>query len=440
MPVLTTWEGQEIPLSEIGGSAAGHRLMRAVGEAPFPAFRWKKGRLHAAEVVGCVQAGALRINILPKLDTAEPDRDKGFLLNMLHAAGYLSRPYTGSAEVRPSLSDPLEVMISEVASEMLSALRDGTPRRYEEAREDLPTVRGRIDFSRLSTRLPSERARLPMRHTPFTTDNELAQCVKGIAELLYRLTRSSSNRESLATVLAQFAGTRDCIPSHQQLEAIMLTRPESRWHRSIAVGRLLLAGQSPDPTFSGSSDAFSMLFPLQHLFERMLRKILTNVLQGSGMGASHRSAPLFLLQDPQGSTGIVRLKPDYVFEEDSLPVAVGDAKWKRATESGRAHGVKREDLYQVNAYLARYSVRNALMFMPRANWMTTDWIRSYQIPETDRQIHLIGVDIEGLISRNHAVRDMASQGLSRTVLSVLNTGHLPVAACGHAPPNNHLYG
>ncbi|MDH5835321.1 McrC family protein [Luteimonas kalidii] len=422
MPVLTTWEGMEIPIPQgMDRHAAGHRLIRATEEAPFPAFRWKKGRLHAAEVVGCVQVGRLRVNVLPKLDTAEPDRDKEFLLNMLHAAGYLSRPHTGSAEVRPSFSDPLEAMISEVALEMLSALREGVPRRYERRQEDLSTIRGRIDFSSLSIRLPSERARLPMRHSPLITDNELAQCIKAIAQILYRLTRSSSNRQSLATVLGQFSGIGDRMPSYEQLDSVMLARRESHWEKSISVGRLLLAGQSPDPTFSGGSDAFSMLFPLQHLFERMMRKILGGAFQHSGIRASHRSAPLFLLEDPRDKSGIVRLKPDYLFDSAFGLVAVGDAKWKRATESGRAHGVKREDLYQVNAYLARYGVRNAFVFIPRANWMTPGWIKSYQIPETERHIHLVGVDIEGLINRDRKVRDSAFAVFSDPVLRILES-------------------
>jgi len=411
----------EIPIPQgMDRHAAGRRLIRATEDTPFPAFRWKKGRLHAAEVVGCIQVGRLRINVLPKLDTAEPDRDREFLLNILHAAGYLSRPHTGSAEVRPSFSDPLEAMISEVASEMLSALREGVPRRYERRQEDLSTVRGRIDFSSLSTRLPSERARLPMRHSPLTIDNALAQCIKGIAQILYRLTRSSSNRQSLATVLGQFSGISDRVPSHEQLDSVMLARRESHWEKSISVGRLLLAGQSPDPTFSGGSDAFSMLFPLQHLFERMMRRILTGALQHSDIRASHRGTPLFLLEDPANSSGIVRLKPDYLFHDASGLVAVGDAKWKRASESGRAHGVKREDLYQVNAYLARYDVQDAFVFMPRAGWMAPGWMKSYQIPGTGRHIHLVGVDIEGLIRRDRTVRERAFAVFSDPVLRVLH--------------------
>jgi 5-methylcytosine-specific restriction enzyme subunit McrC len=420
VPVLTTWEGMEIPFPEgFDTRWAGNRLMQVAERSSLSAFRWKKGRLHAAEVVGCVQVGNLRVNILPKLDTAERDRDKDFLLNMLHSAGYLSKPYAGSAEVRQSVADPLEAMVSEVATEMLAALRDGVPRRYEEKREDLSTVRGRIDFSRLSTRLPGD-ALLPLRHSPLANDNELSQCIKAIAQFLYRLTRSSSNRQSLAIVLSHFVSVRNLLPSLAQLDALILTRQESPWSKTLSVGRLLLAGHAPDPTFSGDSDAFSLLFPLQHLFERTLRKVLAAAFQGSDVRISHRSDSLFLLEDPVDQAGVLRLKPDYVFERSSKLLAVADAKWKRAAEFGRAHSVGRDDLYQVNAYLTRYGVRNAFILLPRANWMEPGWLKSYHIAEAESHIHLLGIDIEALVGRDQKARQLALSMLSGSITQVFD--------------------
>ncbi|MGP3660940.1 McrC family protein [Burkholderia gladioli] len=396
-----------------------HRLMRATERVPAPCFRFKQGRLHAAEIVGCIQLGRLRINILPKVDTPEPRRDRDFLLNMMWAAGYLNQPHTGSADVRSSSRDPLEALISELASEMSSALLEGIPRRYEEKYEELPTVRGRIDFSRLSTRSPCDRILLPVRYTPLHSSNQLTRCIKGIAALLHRLTRSSSNRQTFTSILAQLNGVESRPLTLSQLDELQLTRLESHWIRSVSTARLLLVGQSPDPTFAGNNQAFSLLFPLQHLFERAMRRILGAALSESGVAVSYRSMPHFLLQDPSDGNGVVRLRPDYILGPFETPLAVADAKWKRTSEFGRTHGVNREDLYQMSTYLARFNVRDALIFFPQAGWMHESWSKSYDVPGAYGRVHLIGVNIEELVARNQTIRAQAHAALSATVGRIL---------------------
>jgi 5-methylcytosine-specific restriction endonuclease McrBC regulatory subunit McrC len=392
--------------------------MQLTGSAPFTAFRWKRGGLYAAEVVGCVQLGRIRINILPKLDTLEPGRDKSFLLNLLRSAGYLSYLHQGSAEVRAETLDPLEALISEVAKEMSNALREGHPRRYEEVREDSPVLRGRIDFTQLSTRLPGS-AIIPIRYSPLGVDNQLAQVVKGIARFLHRITRSAVNRQRLGMVLSSLSSVENKVVNVAQVDAIVLSRYEMHWSKTLAVGRLLLSGQSPDPTFGGDNQAFSLLFPMQHLYERALRRILAIAIEGSSMSVKSRSESLFLFVDTEDQSGVVRLRPDYVFNRGGRPVAIGDAKWKRANESGISHGIKREDFYQIYAYLTRYKVSDAVILVPKAPWMPEKWTKSYRDADSDAQVHILGVDVEGLVSRSAKVRDASYKMLTEMLGGVL---------------------
>lgn len=419
MPEVTTWEGMPVPLPpDVEPRWFADRLMQLTDSAPFTAFRWKRGGLYAGEVVGCVQLGRIRINILPKLDTAEPERDKSFLLNLLRSAGYLSYLHQGSAEVRAETLDPLEAMVFEVAKEMANALREGHPRRYEEVREDSPVLRGRIDFTRLSTRLPGS-AIIPIRHSPLGVNNHLAQVIKGIATFLHRITRSAVNRQRLGMILSTLSPVDNKVVSVAQVDAIVLSRYEMRWSKTLAVGRLLLSGQSPDPTFGGRNQAFSLLFPMQHLYERALRNILAAAIDGSGSSVKSRSEPLFLFVDEEEQSGVVRLRPDYVFTRGGKPIAIADAKWKRASESGVAHGIKREDFYQIHAYLTRYKVSEAVILVPKAPWMPGTWTKSYRDADTNAQVHLIGVDVEGLVSRSTKAREASYKLLTQMLGSVL---------------------
>lgn len=395
------------------------RLLKLTEALPFPCFRLKQGKLHAAEVVGCIQVGGIRINILPKLDTPEPGRDRDFLLNVLRAAGYLNHSYAESAMVRDSARDPIEALISEVVFEMMSALKQSIPRRYEEKCEDSTALRGRIDFTKLSTRLPSGQAVLPILYSPLSIDNAVSRFIKWIASSLFGLTQSSLSRQALVSILAQMTNVQSGYIGKAQIENLVLSRSEARWTKSIAIGRLLLKGHFPDPTFSGQNDAFSVLFPLQHLFERAMRKILANAINDHAFQVAHRTAPLFLLQEPNSHNGILRLKPDYVIYDGPKFLAIADAKWKRLSERLRAHGIDRADLYQINAYLMRYKVQNAIIFVPWANWMSAGWSKCYNIPDTGSSVHLVGVDFEKLVSHKKNTREDALTELSSTLSKIL---------------------
>ncbi|MEX8193114.1 McrC family protein [Comamonas guangdongensis] len=420
--MLTTWEGMPIQIPEgTDSNSFKARVMRVSESIPFPAFRMSKGRLCAAEVVGTIQVGNIRINVLPKTDTAEEARDADFLLNILRAAGYLRRSHTNSGAVRSTVRDPLEVIISEAAAELSLALTDGVPRRYQEKREDSRTLRGRIDFTRLATKLPGDLTVLPVRHTPLTTQNDLARCLLWLTTTLAKMTRSSTNRQLLTTLSTRLKSAWEGahpVPISSFID-LQLSPSEVHWERALSLAKLLSQGQFVDPTYAGDTSGFTMLFPLQHLFERAMQKVLVETLSDCGIVVKNRAQPLFLLHGDDNGEEVLRLKPDYLFHRESKLIAVADAKWKRLNENARAYGARREDFYQVNAYLDTFAVDNSFVFVPRAPWMSPTWVSSYKVTHSRQKIHLIGVDIEKLVSHRNDAKTAARGALRQALLTVI---------------------
>jgi len=422
LTVLTTWEGMPIQMPEgSDGRAIAARVMRISESIPFPAFRMSKGRLCAAEAVGTIQVAGVRINVLPKTDTSEGERDSDFLVNILRAAGYLCRAHKSSGAVRSSVRDPLEVMISEAAAELNFVLKDGVPRRYQEKYEDSRTLKGRIDFARLATRLPSDLTVLPVRHTPLTVQNDLAYCLLWLATTLARLTRSSFNRQLLTTLIGPLSavwngGHKLPIPAFAKLR---LAPSEAHCERVLSLAKLLAQGHFVDPTFAGNTDGFTMLFPLQHLFERALRQVLAETLSNFGITIRNSGEPLFLLRGNDDGDNVLRLKPDYLLYRGNRLIAVADAKWKRLSETARAYGARREDFYQINAYLDTFAVDNSIVLIPQAPWMPSPWVRSYTVTHSGREVHLVSVDIEKLVSHRADVKAAARDTLRDALLAIV---------------------
>jgi len=414
MPTITTWEGMPVGLPEdLDRRRTSDRILRASDGLGFDAFRVKKGQLYAAEVVGTLQVGNVRINVLPKIDAAVEAGDKEFLINLLSAGGAMKRLHSGPAAVRTALGEPMEIVIDHVARTIWSGLLLGPPRRYELLREDSATVRGRLDMTRLATQAGHAQPRLPIRHSPLQLDNELARCIKGIALLLHSAARTSSCRRLLQSILAELASVRSREVQLSHLRALKLSGVEEKWREVISLASLLLAGNAPNPTFSGGSQAFGLLFPPQHLFERALRGIVAEACSPLQIEVSHKGHSKYLYEELISGRGIVNLKPDYLLRSNGVNVAVGDAKWKRLSDSRRAHGVGRDDFYQVAAYQSRYEVSKALVLYPKYAKATAGLVERYRSADGRESVCLLSIDIERLVSTRQVIRGQAIASLSK---------------------------
>ncbi|MDA3136559.1 hypothetical protein HG619_14945 [Pseudomonas syringae] len=149
---------------------------------------------------------------------------------------------------------------------------------------------------RLSTRLPGS-ATIPVKHSPFISNNILSTTIQGIALFLHRTTSSIKNRQTLSYILSKLPTTDKKEITTAQIDKLIISRNESHWRKTLEIGRLLLSGQSPDPTFGGKNRAFSLLFPMQHLYERSVRSVLTKVFSESEVSIHRQGRSKFLLKD-----------------------------------------------------------------------------------------------------------------------------------------------
>lgn len=422
MPIITLSEGQplEIP-ANLNRNTVINKLLRFSNSLPFQLFTQSKGIIKATGVVGSICYRNLQIEILPKVSSgSHPEDDRKFLLNLLRYSGHLSNFHAFSGKVSRANGQLLEAMITEVANELLRGLREGTPRRYEIQREESPTIRGRIEFHRLAIRLPSKQALLPIKHAPLTSQNLLSQVLKWTALKLFRHTRSFHNREVLARAINQLSDIDLKSFTPQDIHRFPLSRFEMRWSHTLTIAKMIASESSFDPTSSGKENAFSMLFPLNYLFEKSMIRLLNSCLTDSKLHASNRSDTNYLLENTDTGEKSIRIRPDFIFaDSDKNVVAIGDAKWKKLKNAKRSHDVVPTDIYQLLTYMSQYNVNTGILFFPRAEWMSTTsdkgWFCSYNVPMTEKKIHLIGVDMQKILSSDKHRREEALNCLKKSL-------------------------
>ncbi|WP_422462214.1 MULTISPECIES: 5-methylcytosine restriction system specificity protein McrC [unclassified Endozoicomonas] len=102
-------------------------------------------------------------------------------------------------------------------------------------------------------------------------------------------------------------------------------------------------------TVSGKTRAFSLLFPMESVFEAYVVRILKQQLPASLHLREQASSKVHFNSDPR-----LRLKPDLLIEQDGKPLMVLDTKWKlldsNKENSTDKFALSQGDFYQMFAY------------------------------------------------------------------------------------------
>ena len=307
--------------------------------------------LKAGQVVGILAAPGRTIEILPKID-GENGAVRAALVRMLAVAVDLRIAEGDLAALDTQRNDLLELLVRLFAERLLAAVRRGLPRRYVAREEDLRLLRGKLDVTRQITHLAVRPDRLACRFDELSEDTPLNRVLKAAVSRLARLARTAANARLLAELAARFEFVGDS-PDPLR-EPVRLDRTNAAFHDLHRLARLFLEGDWQS-TASGRAAGFTLLFPMNVLFEtfvgRCLQRALAPVrvdLQASGRHA---------LTGADGQS-LFALRPDAVIEgaEGANGVVVLDTKWKELDpdKDKETLGVAQSDIYQMLAYAQSY--------------------------------------------------------------------------------------
>lgn len=423
--VVTVFEGQRIEIPSDRGSRKAMEYLLGIeigGERPFVL---RRGSLYATGFVGAVDAGPLRVEILPKplgIDTIESARR--LLLSMLVWAGQgVRHAWLKSGSSVEKDADLLELVERHAARELLMRLELGPPRRYSEVEETSSVIKGRIDFSKQARRLPTEAHLTAIRYHPLTTDNPLCHLLKALVGYLRDRAKSYATRQQLDQCLSALGPGRPPYLSPELVARVRLGPLEQEWAPLVELARLLAGNETPNPTAIGTTAQSTVLFSLSTLFEQIVRGVLSAELQQQGTISCVRTAtehPLLRQGDRVSGEVQLAVRPDLCFLTGKVVVAPGDAKWKRLSQNEKRNGILPADVYQLMAYMRLFGSSTGLLFFPRTDWMPQGWQSRLNIErDPSGTIVVISVDVYALIGGSKTANKSEAERLSTQVRAAL---------------------
>lgn len=401
---VSEWQPLVLP-SHLDNPEIRQRIFRAGETKVGDVFRMRRNRLFARDLVGLIDAGPLQIQIVPKLyDDSSVEDDAAVLFHLLTRLIAPEKVAVLPSSAKISNLPVMEPIYRQVANDLYRLLLDGVPRRYYPIDAVASTIRGRIDLTKVTRQHPGMHHLIPIRFSPLFQDNPLSRVLRALAERLSNLTRIAKTRETLlqcSDILHEAAR----VPLTPELvNNLKLTRLEFDWLSLIRFAQLLVAGMTQDIARTGNHEGYGLVFPLDGLFEGLVKATIKRALGKSDELRLRGSKGIGrLLRRNVDGIEVFRLKPDLVidYRASGKIALIGDAKWKRLDHKKSALGIDEADVYQLIAYMSRTEITSGVFFFPKTE-RDGPVLRQhcFESLEDRKYIIVVEVDVESLITKD----------------------------------------
>lgn len=312
--------------------------------------------------VGVIQAGALTIEVLPKVDLSQqPDQQKwrDALVHMLHRAGFLKLESLSRASLRLRRENIFDLYVESFLRETNSLVHQGLIRRYRKQEGNLPYLKGKLLMSKHISENVLHKERFYTEHTLFDQDNIYNQILKSALAIVGQWPGNPHLAAEARSLSINFEDVSEGRFSLADFARMRFDRNTDRYRTAIQLAKLIILEFLPDIK-AGREHVLAILFDMNMLFERYVFSEMKRAEKQFSDSQLHLSS-----QRSRRFWGRQSLRPDiiadFVVDGEKRRIVL-DTKWK----SLKAPEPADEDLRQMYAYNLQFGAQRAVLIYPRA--------------------------------------------------------------------------
>ena len=330
----------------------------------------RNGKLYARNHVGIIETRKGNVvEILPKVDLAESttteQETRQVFLTMLRCYRGLNFAQFNQASIRELSRYPmLSVFVRLFLEDLLRLTKRGLARHYQRVEDNLPCLRGRVQFAEHIRRNAANGARFYCEFDEFTADRPVNRLIH---TTIQRLLSSAhpDHRQLLHQLRVCFADVPQSGRPKVDWQRRRIDRSMRHYDTVMAWVGLFLFNHGL-ATYAGDYVNRALLFPMEEVFEDFLVDAFRR----------HQQKYEVRAQKPQRAFATIRskdaftMKPDIALMRKDKVAFVLDAKWKRIDDPKK--DIAQSDVYQLYSYGRKFGCRTvALLFPKTSNFQTT---------------------------------------------------------------------
>ncbi|MGE7921377.1 McrC family protein [Viridibacillus sp. NPDC093762] len=356
-------------------------------------------RITIKKYVGFIVTKHLKIQVLPKIlkDPNSHTFDEYELRNQATKLFFGLLQYTNflKAKQLPSPNslevddrDILEIFIRIFVENLLQEIKRNMFNSYQRVEENSAFIKGKINYKKSIAQNYGMLHQHVINYEVFSENNLLNKIFKSITLQLIKVTNNKKNKGMLLEAIQFFHEVERVKLTKETFQLVKFNRLNSQYEPIFNLAKLFYYNQL-SALYSGTKFTFSLMIPLNVLFEKTIVVALKN---SSDLQVMHQSPQKFLVSSPQKYL----MKPDITVIKDNEIVAILDAKYKNPITQGKVQ-ISQTDLYQMVTYGVMYNCSKILLIYPlfKGQLKNDDIVESYTVntPFNALTIQVMQVDL-----------------------------------------------
>lgn len=361
-----------------------------------------------SKYVGLIQiSSGFQIQILPKIDLADGDkvREKDIFLRMLGSLREFQSKVFTAANLQTEEISLYEVFIGMYLSKVEVLLKRGLRSAYTVIEDNKHFYKGKLIVNQHIKMNITHGERFYVQYDEYNVNRAENKLIKATLAKLLRVSNSCQNQKLIRRLLNSFEMVEVSKNYLRDFASVVLDRNIQDYNMLMQWSRVFLLNKS-FVTFSGDTDALSLLFPMDKLFESYLAKELRNACVGEEWDISCQDHTYYLFEEPKKKFA---MRPDIVITVENGFKVILDTKWKNLQPDETNYGISQSDMYQMYAYSKKYDAPSIFLLYPQNRKM-----RNYEqehgpiefSSEDNVRVRAFFVDLANINSSVSALKDI----------------------------------
>jgi 5-methylcytosine-specific restriction enzyme subunit McrC len=303
--------------------------------------------------VGVIQVDGLTIEILPKIDSHEEDKDlwQAVLIDMLKATRKLKVQQVGNAHVSKQNIHLLDLYFEWYLSEVDHLIRQGLIKQYYKETKNIKALKGKLEFSGHIQKNLIHKERFYTTHQVYNKDHLLHQILAYALEVIEHFSKGSYLYSKCKSVQLDFPEVSKCHIGKNTFTEVRSNRKNAPYRMALEIAKFIILQYAPNIS-SGEEKMLALLFDMNSLWEEYVLVKLKNA------AAERKGFEIFGQKSKTFWQGIT-IRPDIVIEKDGETFVI-DTKWKNIKYSKPST----QDLRQMYVYNDYWDSYKAVLLYP----------------------------------------------------------------------------